>query len=157
TNNHFGHGTSLDISSGPGGGTAYGNVAQRMITGNTFDGDSNPTCGGCTTSQVYWPAVSFNGAGTNVPWYVDPVGPATITGNTFGASDQYIRHRHGASDSAVFPTWASYWTGNTFARAAMATADGNPANPVSYSYSSGFSYPQVERIGGTIQAMHASG
>ena len=85
--------------------------------------------------------MSFNGAGTTVPWFVDPVGAATISGNTFGASDQYIRHRHGTPDSAVFSTWASYWTGNTFARAAIATTDGNPANVVSYSYTSSYSFP----------------
>ena len=148
----------LDIASGPGGGTNGGPISGRVITGNTFEGDTNPEgCGGCTTGEVYWPAVSFNGAGTTVPWFVDPVGAATISGNTFGASDQYIRHRHGAPDSAVFSNWASYWTGNTFDRAAIATTDGNPANVVSYSYTSSYSFPQVERIGGTIQLAHASG
>jgi alpha-tubulin suppressor-like RCC1 family protein len=158
TNNIFRHGVSLDISSGAGGGTNGGPISSRVISGNTFEGDTNPEgCPGCTTGEVYWPAISFNGAGTTVPWFVDPVGAAAITGNTFGAGDQYIRHRHGAPDATPFSNWASYWTGNTFARAAMATTDGNPANVVSYSYSSSYSFPNVERIGGTIQVAHATG
>ena len=157
TNNIFRHGVSLDITSGAGGGTNGGPASGRVISGNTFEGDTNPEgCSGCTTGQVYWPAVSFNGAGTTVPWFVDPVGTATISGNTFGASDQYIRHRHGLSDP-VFTNWGSFWTGNTFARAAIATTNGNPNNVASYSYSSTYSFPSVERIGGTIQAAHASG
>ena len=40
-------------------------------------------------NEVYWPAVSFNGSGTTVPWFVDPVGTATISG-TASAPDALV-------------------------------------------------------------------
>jgi hypothetical protein len=158
TNNIFRHGVSLDIASGPGGGPNGGLVSGRSIAGNTFDGDSNvAACTAafvtCATNEVVKPAVAFDGAGTAVPAFVDPVGPATITGNTFGASPESIARFYGPADTGVFP-WSSYFSSNTFARAALDSIDGNADNIRSISYGA---FPNVDRIGGTLQATHPPG
>jgi hypothetical protein len=158
TNNIFRHGVSLDIASGPGGGPNGGPTSGRLITGNTFDGDSNvAACTAafvsCATNEVVKPAVAFDGAGTAVPSFVDPVGPATMTGNTFGASAENIARFYGPADAGVFP-WSSYFLNNTFGRAAVDTIDGNADNVRSISYGD---FPSVDRIGGTLQAPHPAG
>jgi hypothetical protein len=163
TNDIFRHGVSLDIASGPGGGANGGPESGRVISGNTFEGDTNPEgCSGCTTGEVYWPAVSFNGAGTSIPWFTYPVGGATLSNNTFGSSDQYVRFRHGAAQPNSFGNWASIWSNNTFPHGVMDSTDGNAANPRSYSYDSASygphpTFPDVERIAGTIVNAHPSG
>jgi hypothetical protein len=162
TNNIFRHGVSLDIASGPGGGAHGGPESGRVISGNTFEGDTNPEgCSGCTTGEVYWPAVSFNGAGTSIPWFTEPVGAAAITGNTFGSSDQYVRFRHGPAQS-TFDDWASIWSSNTFPHGVLDSSDGTAANPRSFSYDNASyaphpTFPDVERIAGTIVTTHANG
>jgi hypothetical protein len=158
TNDIFRHGVSLDIASGPGGGANGGPASGRTITGNTFDGDSNvAACTAafvaCATNEVVKPAVAFDGAGTAVPAFVDPVGPATMTGNTFGASPENIARFYGPGDTGVFP-WSSYFSNNSFGRAAVDTIDGNADNIRSTSYGP---FPSVDRIGGTLQATHPAG
>ena len=78
----FDDGTSVDIRVE----RDHGSVSGRQIIDNKFDYSSY---GGDN-----WPAISFNGSGTTVPWYANTVGGAEITGNTFvGAEVVYIRSR----------------------------------------------------------------
>jgi hypothetical protein len=158
TNNIFRHGVSLDIANGTGGGPNGGAATGRVISGNTIDGDSGaalcPVAAACTANQIFKPAIAFDGAGTSVPAFVEPVGPATMSGNTFGASSENIAHRYGPSDTTGAFPWASYFTGNTFGAATIDTPDGNAANVRSISYGP---FPSVDRIGGTLQTAHPSG
>ena len=132
-------GTSIDVTSGAG---LTGPASGRRIVNNTFvygTGD-------------YWPAISFNGSGTGVPWFVQSVGGAVITGNVFSGGEQYIRAR-GTYDNSLFD-WESYWNNNTFDQAAV-TLDGSlqPAFAVrTYSYVSGsYTMNNVRRIGALVQ------
>lgn len=141
--NELATGVSIDIANGAG---YSGPVSGRAITDNLI-------AGGSTDPSVFWPSISFNGSGTGVPWFVQSVGGAQITGNTFGASDQYVRAR-GTYDTSEFD-FVGWFGANTFARAALDT-DGVSARP--YSYVSGpYTFNDVRRIGGTIQAAHAAG
>jgi hypothetical protein len=140
TGNEIGDGNTIDIGSGPGHGTA---ASTRLITNNKFDG------GG------YWPAISFNGADSGIPWFLYPVGGATITGNSFDARDQYIRAR-GTYDSATF-AWDSYFANNTFPGAAMTKTSTNDVRPYSYSTSFPATWNNVRRINGTLQTSHGAG
>ena len=129
-------GTSVDVSSGAG---YTGSAVDRKIINNKFT----------ATGSIY-AMVSFNGIVPSVGWFTYPVGGATVTGNDFSGSTQYIRSR-GTVNEASFD-WAAYWNGNTFDKAAMATTDGNPAHPRAYEYMSGSSLmTNVRRIGATIQ------
>jgi hypothetical protein len=144
TGSEFGDGNTIDIASGAGHGTPASN---RLITNNEFVG------GG------YWPAISFNGADSNVPWFEYPVGGATITGNTFDAREQYIRAR-GTYDSTF--DWQSYFDNNTFPRATLTKTSTNAVRAYSYSFAAGYcggmcNWNNVRRINGTLQAPHASG
>jgi hypothetical protein len=139
--NVFDDGTQVAISSGAG---YSGPVAGRQITNNVFDMD------GAT-----WPGVSFNGIVPSVGWFVHPVGGATITGNTFSGSTQYIRSR------GIVGTdfdWASYWNDNTFDKKVMAGPN-PPAEPRAYTYMSGtYSMTNTRVIGSVIadEILHAA-
>jgi hypothetical protein len=140
--NVFAAGSSIDLASGAG---YSGVVGGRQITGNEFTG-GDPT--------AFRPAISFNGSGTGVPWFVHSVGGAVISGNTFGGRDQYIRAR-GTYNNSQF-AWPSYFTDNSYERAAMATP--NLLDARTFSYVSGsYTFNDVRRVGGTIQAAHAAG
>ena len=141
TGNRFGDGTSIDIGSGPGHGSAASN---RLITNNVFDGEG------------YWPAISFNGADSGVPWFLYPVGGATITGNRFKAhQDQYIRAR-GTYDAGTF-SWINYFTKNTFPGGTLTTMHGGGVRTYSYPAGGYGTWNNVRRINGTLQDAHASG
>jgi hypothetical protein len=134
--NVFDDGTLIAISNGVG---YSGENAGRLITNNVF-----------AMAGADWPAVSFSGSETGVPWFVSPVGGALITGNSFSGSTQYIRSR-GTVDEADFD-WASYWNDNTFDKKVMAGPN-PPAEPRVYTYMSGsYSMPNTKRIGSLIQA-----
>ncbi len=142
--NIFRNGVSLDIASGAG---ATGPVSGRVITGNTFYNLAT------TAGDAPWPSVSFNGAGTGVPWFVHTVGGAVITGNTFSntAPDgQQIRAR-GTYDDSQFD-WASYFTANTFNRSVVFGPDPLANDVGTFSYTSGpYTFNDVRRIGAAIQ------
>lgn len=129
--NLFDDGTSVDISSGAGN---TGPVSGREILDNTFDMVNNG-----------FNAISFNGSG-GVPWFVNPVGGAIITGNSFSNSTQYIRAR-GTYDNSQFD-WESYWNDNTYDRGSVALVTEVPFDVRSYAYDV---FTNVRRIGGTIQ------
>ena len=134
--NVFDDGTLISVNSGAG---YSGDNSGRLITNNVF-----------AMGVANWPAISFTGSGTGVPWFVDPVGGAVITGNSFSGSTQYIRSR-GTVDEADFD-WASYWNDNTFDKKVMAGPN-PPAEPRGYTYMSGsYSMPNTKRIGAVIQA-----
>jgi nitrous oxidase accessory protein NosD len=134
--NWFDHGTQVALASGAG---YSGAVEARQIVDNTFTFDGGET----------WPAISFNGSDTGVPWYVYSVGGAVIQGNDFsGAAEQYIRAR-GTYDNSQFD-WASYWFDNTYDKAAVAGPT-PPADLRAFSYTSDYTFDNVRRIGATIQ------
>ena len=136
--NEFTLGTSVDIASGAG---YSGPVSGRKILNNTFDLDGGD-----------WNAISFNGSGTGVPWFVYSVGGAIITGNSFvDGSPQYIRAR-GDYDNSQFD-WQTYYNSNTFDRKTVVVNGGLWANSVrEYSYTSGsYTFAHSRRIGSTIQ------
>lgn len=134
--NSFTQGTSLDLASGAG---FSGPVSGRQVLGNSFE-----------MAGWYWPAISFNGYDSGVPWYIYGVGGAVIQGNTFtGASTQYIRAR-ATYDNSQFD-WASYYDDNTFDRA-VATGPAAPADLREYSYTSGsYVFDHCRRIGAVAQ------
>ena len=115
--NVFPDGTSVALASGAGN---TGPVSGREILRNTFDLGNNG-----------FNAISFNGSG-GVPWFVNPVGGAIITDNTFAHSTQYIRARGVYAESEF--DWASYWNDNTFDKAAVALVTQVPFDVRSYSY-----------------------
>ncbi|MBK5331278.1 MAG: hypothetical protein JJD93_04870, partial [Ilumatobacteraceae bacterium] len=132
--NMFSDGTHVDISSGAGN---TGPTSGREILRNTFDLGNNG-----------YNAISFNGSG-GVPWYVTPVGGATVKDNSFANSTQYIRAR-GVYLEAQFD-WASFWNDNSFDKAAVALITQVPFDVRSYSYTSApYTFTNVRRIGGTI-------
>jgi hypothetical protein len=135
--NQFTYGTSLDIASG---GGFSGPVAGRQVLNNSFEMDG-----------AIWNAISFNGSGTGVEWFVYGVGGAVITGNSFsGGNGQYIRAR-GDYDNSQFD-WGSYFANNTFDHAVVAGAN-PPADLREYSYTSGsYVFNHCRRIGTSIQA-----
>ena len=157
TNNIFGPGNTIDVGSGAGEGTPASN---RLITDNTFEGGG--TFGG-TDGNGPAPAISFNGSGSGVDWFLYPVGGATITGNTFAPHDQYIRAR-GTYDTASFD-WNSYFADNTFPAASLTTTPTNDVQTYTYSFNeAGYGCPgntctwnNVRRINGTLQAQHGPG
>ncbi len=133
--NVFPDGTGIAIASGAGN---TGAVDGREILRNTFDLLNNG-----------FNAISFNGSG-GVPWFVNPVGGAIITGNSFAHSTQYIRARGVYAESEL--NWASYWNDNTFDKAVVALVTQAPFEVRSYSYTSApYTFTNVRRIGGTIQ------
>ncbi|NWF67581.1 MAG: cadherin-like domain-containing protein, partial [Chloroflexi bacterium] len=137
---------SIDLTSGAG---LSGPVSGRTITGNTF------------TNGDYWPSISFNGADTGVPWFVQSVGGAVITGNTFTNTftpsgsfwAQHIRAR-GTYDDTQFD-WQSYWNDNTYNRA-TAVIEGTSYSTTfdvrPFTYTSGpYTFNNTRRIGAYIQ------
>lgn len=133
--NLFSLGGTIDITSGAG---ASGPVTGRKIINNQW-----PTPPANSRALI-----SFSGSSV-VPWFVDPVGGAQITGNTFGAAPQYVRAR-GVYTEGDFD-WASYWNGNTFAKAAI-VGENPPANVRAYSYTTTYGLmTNVRQIGGLIQ------
>ncbi|MBI5946939.1 MAG: right-handed parallel beta-helix repeat-containing protein [Chloroflexi bacterium] len=137
--NIFPDGTSIDIASGAGSSTPLG-PTNREILGNSFN-----LVGGD------WNAISFNGSGTGVPWFVNTVGGAVITGNSFaGGSLQYIRAR-GTYDNSQFD-WQSFWDDNSFDKATVALITEIPFDVRTYSYPNFYgTFNNVRRIGATIQ------
>jgi pectin methylesterase-like acyl-CoA thioesterase len=134
--NGFDYGTSVDVASGAG---YSGPVEWRVIKDNKFTGD-----GANTTT---WALISFSGSG-GVPWFVDPVGGAVITGNHFSGAAQYIRARGTYLDQF---DWASYWSDNEFDKAVIVGVN-PPADVRNYSYTSGsYTFTNVRRIGAVIQ------
>ncbi len=135
--NKFEAGTSLDISDGAG---FTGNPLDRIILNNYFD-----AAGG------NWAMVSFNGSGTGVPWFVNSVGGAVITGNSFVNGEQYIRHR-GTVDNSQF-NWNQYWSNNSFDKAVITLSPESSFAPRIFSYTSGtYNFNNVRRIGAIIQS-----
>lgn len=140
--NVFVEGVSVDLASGAG---LTGPVSGRVITNNSF------------TNSVgqFWPFISFNGSGTGVPWFVNSVGGAVITGNTFNHTDnsvdqQFIRAR-GTYDNSQFD-WQSYWNNNDYNKSTVALEGASGFNVRSYSYASApYTFNDVRRIGGQIQ------
>ena len=141
--NNFPDGTSIDISSGAG---LNGPVKDREITGNSFDLGGAP-----------WNAISFNGSGSDVPWFVYSVGGAIIRSNSFtGGAAQYIRAR-ATYDNSQFD-WKGYFHENKFDREAIVLVDRPSFDVRAYSYSTGtYNFTNVRRIGvsATIEAGHA--
>ncbi|MEO8476333.1 MAG: Calx-beta domain-containing protein [Actinomycetota bacterium] len=137
--NIFPDGTSVDISSGAGSSTPLG-FTNRQILNNDFD----------MVGQDF-PPVSFNGSDTGVPWFVNTVGGAVIKGNDFqGGNLQYIRAR-GTYPNAEF-NWKSFWTDNTYDKAAVALVTESPFDVREFSYPNSFgTFNHVRRIGATIQ------
>ncbi|MHB1120141.1 MAG: hypothetical protein ACYC11_08785 [Bellilinea sp.] len=134
--NYFKYNTSIDISSGAG---HTGVVANRKIINNVFDAQYN-------TGEIgEWATVSFNGYCPSVAWFVDPVGGAVITGNTFRNGTQYIRTRC-IPDTTGF-NWASYWNDNTYDKKVI-TGSNPPGTVTPYSYGD---FTDVRRIGTSIQ------
>lgn len=133
--NYLAKGASIDITNGAG---LSGNVANRKIVNNIFDGTGSD-----------WALVSFNGSGTGVPWFVDSVGGAQISGNTFSNGTLYIRAR-GTYDNSQFD-WKSFWDNNIFDRGVVTLNDVADFGVRDYSYTNGYTFNNVRRIGGTIQ------
>jgi len=140
TGSAFGPDNSIDIGNGPGHGTA---ASKRQITNNVFQGED------------YWPAISFNGAGSGIAWFVYPVGGATITGNKFWANqNQYIRAR-GIYDTNTF-NWTNYFTKNTFPGGSLTMMPNGGVRTYAYS-GGGANWNAVRRINGTLQDSHNAG
>ncbi len=140
--NNFPDGTSIDIASGAG---LNGPVKGREIIGNTFD-----LIGG------YWNAISFNGSGSDVPWFIYSVGGAIIRSNSFtGGVTQYIRAR-ATYDNSQFD-WKGYFNENKFDRQAVVLVDRPSFDVRAYSYSPGYTFTNVRRIGvnAASEASHA--
>jgi parallel beta-helix repeat protein len=149
-NNRFAGGVSVDLASGAG---LTGPVSGRVITNNTFTNS--------TAFDQNWPFISFNGSGTGVPWFVNSVGGAIITGNEFTHNDadvmdsptddqQFIRAR-GTYDNSQFD-WQSYWEDNTYNKATVALVGASGFDVRTYSYTSApYTFNNVRRIGGEIQ------
>ena len=136
--NYFSQGATVDLTSG----TGYsGSVVNRQITNNLFDGLWGE--GG----ESYWAQISFNGSNTGVPWFVQSVGGAVITGNTFQNGELYIRTR-GTYVNSQFD-WKSFWCDNNYDHAAVTLADVPTFDVRSYSYSGYYGQiNDVRRIGG---------
>jgi hypothetical protein len=140
--NNFPDGTSIDIASGAG---LNGPVKGREIIGNTFD------LGG-----GYWNAISFNGSGSDVPWFTYSVGGAIIRSNSFsGGLTQYIRAR-ATYDNSQFD-WKGYFNENKFDRQAVVLVDRPSFDVRAYSYSGAYNFTNVRRIGvsAASEASHA--
>lgn len=86
-----------------------------------------------------------------VEWFVNSVGGAIITGNSFrNGTLQYIRAR-GTYDNAQFD-WAAFWSRNTFDHATVALESHGTFPVRTYAYASGYySFNNVRRIGAMIQ------
>ncbi len=147
-NNNFHAGLSLDITNGAG---LSGPASGRVVQGNAFDaGYTSAACAAANGgSACTWPEVSYDGSGTGVAWFVNSVGGATLSGNSFVDGAQYIRAR-GTYDNTTYD-WAGYWAHNTFDRSAV---DGpNPPGQLTpYTYtSSGYTFNNVRHISGLVQ------
>ncbi len=111
-------------------------LVNRTITGNDFVGAPN------------WWHISFRGAGGQ-PWYLYPVGGATISGNDFGPADINVRAT-GTYDESEF-AWSAWRTGNTFARLVW-VEDQNTGNLQAFTYGA---YTHVRQLGGRIDSSDA--
>jgi len=136
-NNEFSDGTSVDIASGAG---STGPLSGREIKNNHFNLNDNGFNG-----------VSFNGSGTTVPWFMNTVGGAQISGNDFENSSQYIRSRGTVVDSEF--DWDGWFAGNTFEGAVMVGPDPQTGDLRGTTTVCGgsFSCPDTKRIGATVQ------
>ena len=110
------------ISSGPGW---TGSAANRVITGNYFQDGSY--------------GIQFVGPGAD-PWDVNPVGAATISGNSFNNADKghvvaWGAYSGGEGYGAL--DWDGIFTGNTFDRAVITK---RPGGAVQYYDSGNFKY-----------------
>ncbi|MFN8475441.1 MAG: right-handed parallel beta-helix repeat-containing protein [Anaerolineae bacterium] len=130
-------GLQIALASGAG---YSGPASGRTITGNVFDLQNNT-----------YPAISFNGSGTGVPWFVYSVGGAVIKTNTFkNGGAQYIRAR-GTYDNSQFD-WASYWNDNTYDKAVV-VGPNPPGTLTPYTYtSSSYTFANTRHIATTIQS-----
>ena len=127
---------SIDINNGAG---VSGYVNGRKITNNKIQ--LGPWAGS---------SITFTGTGSGVPWFINGVGGAIITGNTFLDNIQHIRAR-GVYDNSQF-NWSSYWNDNTFDNAVI-TGVNPPSNVREFSYESYYgTMPHVRRIGAVIQS-----
>jgi len=131
--NNFPDATSIDIASGAG---LNGAVKGREIIDNTFNLGGNS-----------WNAISFNGSGSGVPWFVNSVGGAIIRSNRFtGGGEQYIRAR-ASYDNAQFD-WKNYFNENKFERAAVLLVNRPSFEVRAYAYFNGtYNFTNVRRIG----------
>ena len=138
--NKFPDGTSIDISSGAG---LTGAIDGREIIGNRFELGGSP-----------YNAISFNGSGTGVQWFINSVGGAIIRGNSFsGGSTQYIRAR-GTYDNSQFD-WKGYWHHNSFDHAAVVLVR-RPFDVRTYTYGTDpVVFKDVRRIGVTAAGEQA--
>ena len=140
--NLFAYGGSLDISSGAG---YSGSETNRKIINNVFNGEQ------MDGTDAYWALTSFNGIVPSIGWFVNPVGGAVISDNTYSNSSMYIRSR-GSVDDASFD-WQSYWEDNNFDHAAITLLDVAGFDVREYSYTSGsYFIDNVRRIGSSIQS-----
>lgn len=146
--NYFHDGLSLDLASGAG---FSGDVKDRVITKNTF------------TNSNYWPSISFNGSGTGVTWFIYSVGGATIRSNDFVnvfVDDGDLIHRkkqghiraRGIYDNSQFD-WAGYFNENQYNHA-FVVGPKAPKEIREYSYTSGYTFNHVRRIGALEIAEH---
>lgn len=137
--NLFDYGTSVDLTNGAG---YTGPVSGRQIINNVFDMD---------WPGNNWAAISFNGSGSGVPWFIYSTGAAVIEDNTFTNGETiYVRHRGDFLDYDDFD-WVSYWNENTFDKKVIFGAN-PPADQGSYSYTSGsYTFNNVKEIGVSIQ------
>ncbi len=140
TENVFDDGTLISINNGAGDS---GSVEDRIISNNVF-----AMAGANDPDPTNWPAISFTGSGTDVPWFVHPVGGALIFENEFSGSTQYIRSR-GTVDETSFDWW-SYWNDNFYDKKVMA-GPFPPDEPRAFAYMSGsYNMPNTMRIGAVI-------
>jgi hypothetical protein len=87
-----------------------------------------------------------------VPWFVQSVGVAVITGNTFSntAPDGQLIRARGTYDNTQFD-WATYFNGNTFNRSVVFGA-APPATLGTFTAPSGYgTFTDIRRIGASIQ------
>ena len=149
--NNFREDVSIDISSGAG---FSGPVSGRVIRRN------------CFAMSGYWPAISFNGSDTGVPWFVYSVGGAVIRSNKFTntftwadgdpavdlLTQGHIRAR-GTYDNEQFD-WATFWSKNHF-DAAYVTGPNPPDTVRAYQYTKGYTFENVRRIGALAEGEDA--
>ena len=134
--NRFAPDNGVTIANGAGHGHPS-DLPNRTISDNTFVG-----------APIDW-HISFRGIGGQ-PWYVYPVGGATISGNDFGPADINIRAT-GTYDESEFH-WSDWRNDNTFARLVW-VEDQNTGNLQTFSYGA---YTNVRQLGGRIDSSDSS-